>query len=77
MRRQYAAVTTPIVSLSFTDDEFMSARNTESLHGFYTGAQRTMNASRRTMSARKGSDTSASSGIASPKVCGRGTCCRN
>ena len=42
VRRQYAAVTTPIVSLSFTDDEFMSARNTESLHGFYTGAQRTM-----------------------------------
>ena len=42
VRRQYAAVTTPIVSLSFTDDEFMSARNTESLHGFYTGARRTM-----------------------------------
>ncbi len=33
---------TPIVSLSFTDDEFMSARNTESLHGFYTQAERTM-----------------------------------
>lgn len=42
VRRMYAAVTTPIVSLSFTDDEFMSAKNTESLHGFYTGAQRTM-----------------------------------
>ena len=42
VRRQYAAVTAPIVSLSFTDDEFMSARNTESLHGFYTQAERTM-----------------------------------
>lgn len=42
VRRQYAAVTAPIVSLSFTDDEFMSAQNTTSLHGFFTGAQRTM-----------------------------------
>ena len=42
VRRQYAAVKTPIVSLSFTDDEFMSAKNTESLHGFYTNARRTM-----------------------------------
>lgn len=38
----YASVTTPMVSLSFTDDEFMSARNTESLHGFYEKAPRTM-----------------------------------
>ena len=42
VRAQYAAVRTPIVSLSFTDDEMMSARNTESIHGFYTGAPRTM-----------------------------------
>jgi predicted alpha/beta hydrolase len=42
VRLQYAAVTAPIVSLSFTDDEFMSARNTDSLHGFYTHAKRTM-----------------------------------
>jgi len=42
VRAQYAAVRTPIVSLSFTDDELMSARNTESLHGFYTGAPRAM-----------------------------------
>jgi len=42
IRRQYAAVKTPITSLSFTDNEYMSARNTESLHGFYTGAERTM-----------------------------------
>lgn len=41
-RAQYAAVTTPIVSLSFEDDEFMSARNTESIHGFYVNAPRTM-----------------------------------
>lgn len=41
-RAQYAAVTMPIVSLSFTDDEFMSARNTESLHAFYRNAPRTM-----------------------------------
>jgi len=37
-REQYAAVQTPITSLSFTDDEFMSARNTESLLGFYANA---------------------------------------
>lgn len=41
-RLAYAAVTTPIVSLSFTDDEFMSLRNTESIHGQYANAQRTM-----------------------------------
>jgi predicted alpha/beta hydrolase len=37
-RARYAAVRSPLVSLSFTDDEFMSAENTASLHGFYTGA---------------------------------------
>jgi len=42
VRAQYAAVTTPIVALSFEDDEFMSARNTESIHGFYVSAQRTI-----------------------------------
>jgi len=41
-RANFAAVTTPITSLSFTDDEFMSARNTASLHGFYENAPRTM-----------------------------------
>jgi predicted alpha/beta hydrolase len=41
-RALYAAVDTPIVSLSFTDDEFMSLRNTESIHGQYINAQRTM-----------------------------------
>lgn len=42
VRAQYAAVKTPIVSLSFEDDEFMSARNIQSIHGFYVGAPRTM-----------------------------------
>jgi predicted alpha/beta hydrolase len=42
LRERYAAIDTPILSLSFTDDEFMSARNIESLHGFYAGAPRTM-----------------------------------
>jgi predicted alpha/beta hydrolase len=37
-REQYAAVRTPLASLSFHDDEFMSARNTESLLGFYANA---------------------------------------
>lgn len=38
VRDAYSAVRTPITSLSFTDDEMMSGRNTESLHGFYRGA---------------------------------------
>ena len=42
VRRQYAAVSTPIVSLSFTDDEFMSGRNTASIHAFFTGSQKSM-----------------------------------
>lgn len=41
-RAAYAAVALPIVSLSFTDDEFMSARNTEALHNCYSGAPRRM-----------------------------------
>lgn len=41
-RALYAAVQTPIVSLSFTDDEFMSLRNIEAIHGQYANAQRTM-----------------------------------
>ena len=42
VRALFAAVETPIVSLSFTDDELMSARNVASLHGFYTRAPRVM-----------------------------------
>jgi predicted alpha/beta hydrolase len=42
MRGDYAAVRTPILSLSFTDDEYMSARNTADMHAFYAGAPREM-----------------------------------
>lgn len=42
VRRRFAEVKTPILSLSFTDDEYMSLRNTESLHGFYASAPREM-----------------------------------
>jgi predicted alpha/beta hydrolase len=38
VRAQYAAVRTPMFSLSFTDNEFMSARNIASLHEFYVQA---------------------------------------
>ncbi|WP_051231555.1 alpha/beta hydrolase family protein [Stutzerimonas azotifigens] len=38
VRQAFASVRTPVTSLSFSDDEMMSARNTESLHGFYCGA---------------------------------------
>ncbi len=41
-RAAFADVRCPMLSLSFTDDEMMSARNTESLHGFYVNAQKTM-----------------------------------
>jgi predicted alpha/beta hydrolase len=41
-RALYAAVRTPITSLSFTDDEYLSARNIEALHQQYTGAPRRM-----------------------------------
>jgi len=41
VRELFARVTTPITAVSFTDDEMMSARSTESLHGFYTGAPQT------------------------------------
>ena len=37
VRRRYGEVTTPILSLSFTDDEFMSRANIESLHGSTPG----------------------------------------
>ncbi len=42
VRAQYASLRTPIVSLSFTDDEMMSLRNTESIHALYRAAPRTM-----------------------------------
>jgi predicted alpha/beta hydrolase len=42
LREQYAGMRTPMLSLSFTDDEFMSRRNIDSLHGFYEGAPKAM-----------------------------------
>lgn len=39
-RAAYAGVTAPITSLSFSDDEFMSQRNIEALHGYYHNAPR-------------------------------------
>lgn len=39
VRARFAAVDAPITSFSFTDDEMMSAENTRSIHGFYTGAE--------------------------------------
>ncbi|MFZ5722216.1 MAG: alpha/beta fold hydrolase [Pseudomonadota bacterium] len=41
-RAAFSSLKTPIVSLSFTDDEFMSAANTASIHGFYSGAPKAM-----------------------------------
>ena len=38
VRELFARVTTPVTSISFTDDEMMSERSTAALHGFYTGA---------------------------------------
>ena len=41
-RELYAAVRTPITSISFTDDDYMSERNVASIHSFYSGAPRRM-----------------------------------
>ncbi|EON90894.1 hypothetical protein MARLIPOL_15984 [Marinobacter lipolyticus SM19] len=42
LRDQFASVTVPITAVSFTDDEMMSKRNTESIHSFYCNAPLTM-----------------------------------
>jgi predicted alpha/beta hydrolase len=42
VREHYAALRLPLLSLSFTDDEYLSQRNIESLHGFYAAAAREM-----------------------------------
>lgn len=41
-RARYADVVTPLTSFSFSDDDMMSADNINSLHGFYSGAPRSM-----------------------------------
>ncbi|MFC4310733.1 alpha/beta fold hydrolase [Steroidobacter flavus] len=38
VRADYASVRTPMLSLSFTDDEMMSAKGIKSLHGLYANA---------------------------------------
>lgn len=38
VRADYASVRTPMLSLSFTDDEMMSAKGIKSLHGLYSNA---------------------------------------
>lgn len=42
VRAHYASLKLPLLSLSFTDDEYLSQRNIESLHGFYANAARDM-----------------------------------
>jgi len=42
VQQQYAAVAHPITSISFTDDELMSARSIAGLHECYAGAPRRM-----------------------------------
>lgn len=42
LEARFARVSVPITSLSFSDDEMMSARNIETLHGFFTGAPKKM-----------------------------------
>jgi predicted alpha/beta hydrolase len=42
MRERYRRVTLAMLSLSFTDDEYMSERNVAVLHGFYARARRDM-----------------------------------
>ena len=42
MRERYRTLTLPLLSLSFTDDEYMSASNVAVLHGFYQNSKRDM-----------------------------------
>jgi len=42
LKQRYAELRTPMLALSFTDDEFMSQRNIESLHAFYANAPKSM-----------------------------------
>ena len=38
MRERFSSVEVPITAVAFSDDEMMSRRNTESLHGFFANA---------------------------------------
>lgn len=42
LRNQFANVKMPITSLAFTDDDMMSLKNVDMLHGFFTGAPKEM-----------------------------------
>lgn len=42
MRELYRRPTLPLLSISFTDDEYMSKNNVDTLHGFYVHARREM-----------------------------------
>lgn len=42
LRKQFADVKTPMTSLAFTDDDMMSLKNIDMLHGFFTGAPKEM-----------------------------------
>ena len=46
LRARFAAVRTPIVSLSFSDDEMMSLANTQSIHGYFSNAPRDIGVAR-------------------------------
>jgi len=39
-RGHYAVLELPLRSLSFTDDEYLSERNIQSLHGLHAGASK-------------------------------------
>ena len=39
VRADYSAVSTPMMALSFTDDEMMTEKSIRTLHGFYTAAR--------------------------------------
>lgn len=77
IRRAFSAVRTPIVSLSFTDDEMMSRRSIESLLGFYREAPKTAWRIAPEEIGAATSAISASSGRSSPNRYGRATCCRS
>ncbi len=42
VKEKYEAIETSITSISFTDDELMSKKNIESLHGFYSSSNKKM-----------------------------------
>ena len=42
LRESYRRLDLPLLSLSFTDDEYMSERNVSVLHAYYEGAERDM-----------------------------------